>query len=313
MAIVGSLVTHGNKTANASSYTFRVPVAPGANNLVLACVAGHSSTNTAQPTIAGAMSAWTLVDKVKPYDGLLKHGYLFWGMQPSPVSSVITVTWPGGQSAMHLAIAQFSGVSQQGPVSSASSVGNVSQLAMLLGAPAAGNAVFGFADWKLSSAVTASSNFVLLQSNGQTSPVMNMGSEWTTNNSSRVSLFAASVTSGGGIAVQIARAPTFTKKRLKDATVAMSAFTTGMSSADQAVCATAFSVLSTTASVIDPVLDTSTNTASDMTAIWQQAVALSPVEIRHWQAAGSGLTSAFYDEVLDKVGDAWLRFYSGGT
>jgi hypothetical protein len=54
--------------------------------------------------------------------------------------------------------------------------------------------------------MTASTDFQLLSTFNQNSPVENLGSCWTSGNRSRVTMFQASATSMGGIAVEISAA-----------------------------------------------------------------------------------------------------------
>lgn len=209
MAIAGSNIQTTNDGANLATYVFPVPSTPGANNLVLLWVEGHSAVTQGAPTVTGTMSTWTQLSRISQWDaGATDSIQLFWAMQASPSASSLTVAWPGTQSNCLISMVQFSGVSQEAPIQSVQSqVASAANLAMLLSAPASGSAVAGGASRTLNSAQTASSDFILLASTNQNSPAQNLASEWTSVNRSRVTLFAASAGSMAGIAVEIRPAP----------------------------------------------------------------------------------------------------------
>lgn len=209
MAIAGTNIQTTNSGTNASTYAFAVPSTPGANNLVLLWVEGHSSITQGAPTITGTMSAWTQLSRISRWDaGLTDSLQLFWAMQAAPSASSLTVAWPGTQACCSVSMVEFSGVSTEAPIQSAqSTVVSAANLAMLLSSPAAGSAVAGGASRALNSAQTASSDFILLASTNQNSPAQNLASEWTSVNASRVTLFVASAGSMAGIAVEIRPAP----------------------------------------------------------------------------------------------------------
>lgn len=209
MAITATNIVNTNSGTNASTYAFAVPSTPGANDLVILYVTAHSTITNGQPTITGTMSSWTLLSRISQFNGTGDKQFdCFWAMQAAPSASTLTVAFPGTQGDCHVIMDSFSGVSTEAPFQSVqSTVLSAANLAMLLSSPAAGSAVAGGASRALNSAVTASSDFVLLGSNNQNSPAHNLGSEWTVTNRSRVTLFVASAGSMAGVALEMRPAP----------------------------------------------------------------------------------------------------------
>ena len=116
-AITQTLLTSGNSTANAKTYT-TASIAPAPNALVTVAVVGHRSygANPSPIVTGGGMTAWDEVATITydPIGSPLKRLTVYRAMSTSPGSGPITITFVGNVSSAQWVVSQWQGVDGTG-------------------------------------------------------------------------------------------------------------------------------------------------------------------------------------------------------
>jgi hypothetical protein len=213
MAITVTELTSGADTASSDTYA-TASVTPGANKLILACIAWSASSDIGPPALSGNGLTWVLEDQVVESATGNRELAIFRAMGASPSAGAVTIDPPSADvTGLTWAIYEVGGVDTSGTngsgavrQSEVNSSASATSLTVTLAAfGSANNGTFGFFAFPSSVGVwTPGSGFTGLSTDSYSTPAHMSFAEWRDDNDTTVDAsHNQSATAIGGIALEL--------------------------------------------------------------------------------------------------------------